>query len=181
MRQGGDPVTAQSALVVIDVQVAMFDESDPVYQGAALLTTLGMLIPKARAAGVPVVYVRHDGGPGDPLARGTPGWQIHPSIAPLPGDVIIDKRTPDSFHETPLQGELEARGVSRLVLAGIQTEICVDTTCRRAFSLGYDVTLVTDAHSTWNAGSLTAAQIIDHHNQVLRWFAKTQAAREVTF
>lgn len=174
-------MTTKSALLVIDVQVAMFDESDPVHEGETLLTTIGGLITRARAAGAPVVFIRHGEGPGTPLAYGTPGWQVHPALRPLPGDVLIDKRTPDSFHETTLQDELAARGVRRLVLTGIQTEMCVDTTCRRAFSLGYDVTLARDAHSTWKSPHLSAQQIIDHHNGVLRWFATVLDAKEITF
>jgi nicotinamidase-related amidase len=174
-------LTAKSALVVIDMQVVMFDESDPVYKGDALLTTVQTLIKQARTAGVPVIFVRHDDGPGGAPAHGTPGWDVHPGIAPLPDDIIIDKRTPDSFHETPLQQELGRRGISNLILTGIQTECCVDTTCRRAFSLGYDVTLASDAHSTWNSKHLTAQQIIDHHNGVLPWFAKVRPSSDITF
>jgi nicotinamidase-related amidase len=169
-----------AALVVIDVQVMMFDESDPVYQGDALLTKIHALIAQARAAGAPVIFVRHD-EPGTPMAAGTPGWQLHPTLVPQSEDLIIDKRTPDAFYETPLQEELAARGIKRLVLVGIQTEICVDTTCRCAFSNGYQVTLVKDAHSTWNSPTLTAQQIIDHHNATLRWFGDVKESAAITF
>jgi nicotinamidase-related amidase len=83
---------------------------------------------------------------------------------------VVGKATPDSFHETRLQAELEARGIVKLVIAGIQTECCVDTTCRRAASLGYQTTLVRDAHSTWDSRTLSAAQIIAHHNALLDGF-----------
>lgn len=172
---------SKSALLVIDVQRAMFDEADPVYEGEALLRTIGGLIAAARAEGAPVIYVRHGEGAGQPLEWGTEGWQIHPAIAPLDGERIIDKRTPDSFHETGLQAVLAELGVQHLVLTGIQTEVCVDTTCRRAYSLGYQVTLVKDAHSTWNSANLSAAQIIAHHNGVLRWFARVEEAGAVLF
>jgi nicotinamidase-related amidase len=174
-------MTGRAALLVVDVQTAMFDEADPVSEGDALLGTLKVAIAKAREAGAAVIYVRHDSGPGKFLEKGTPGWGIHPAIQPVAGDVIVDKKTPDSFHETTLQEELEARGITKLVVAGIQTEVCVDTTCRRAFSLGYAVTLVKDAHSTWDSRSLSARQIIDHHNEVLGWFAKVQDLRDVEF
>jgi nicotinamidase-related amidase len=111
----------------------------------------------------------------------TPGWNIHTAIAPMDGDVIIQKRTPDSFHNTNLQDELKKLGIQRLVLAGIQTDMCVDTTCRRAFSLGYDVVLAKDAHSTWDSKHLTADQIIEHHNNVLKWFADTAESADIVF
>jgi nicotinamidase-related amidase len=174
-------MASDSALLIIDVQNAMFADESPVHDGQQLLQTLGDLIMRARAADVPVIYVRHGEAPGEPLADGTHGWQIHPAIAPMAGEPIVDKRTPDSFHETTLQQELAARGVTKLIIAGIQTEMCVDTTCRRAASLGYDVTLVTDAHSTWDSSVLTAEQIIAHHNATLRWFATPVTAAALVF
>ena len=171
-----------TALLVIDVQSGMFAEDDPVYQGAELLATIGDLLAKARAAEAPVIYIQHNGGPGHPLEPGSAGWPIHPAIAPAAGEPVIGKATPDWFHETTLQAELEARGIVKLVVAGIQTEICVDTTCRRAASLGYQTTLVRDAHSTWDSRTLSAVQIIAHHNDTLDgWFVTPKPASEIAF
>lgn len=170
---------SNTALLIIDVQMAMFAENNPVYQGEALLAKLKSLIAKARAAGIPVIFVQHSEKNSD-MAEGSPGWQIHPDIAPLPGELVVHKLHPDSFQSTPLQAELEERDITCLIVAGIQTEYCVDTTCRRAYSLGYEVTLVKDAHSTWDTKVLQAPQIIDHHNQVLSgWFVKLKSAEEV--
>lgn len=174
-------MSTNNALLIIDVQVLMFDEADPVYQGELLLAKIQKLITDARSKGVPIFYIRHNAGPGTPLELGTPGWDIHPSIAPISTDIIIEKETPDSFYKTTLQQELDSRGITKLILTGIQSEICVDTTCRRAFSLGYHVTLVKDAHSTWNTDGLTASQIINHHNNVLRWFSSTKNSDEIVF
>jgi len=89
-------------------------------------------------------------------------------------------RHPDAFQATNLQRELESKGIKRLIVTGVQTEYCVDTTCRRAYSLGYDVTLVKDAHSTWDTDHLSAPQIIAHHNHVLGgWFAELKEANEI--
>jgi nicotinamidase-related amidase len=160
----------------------MFAEDNPVYGGAALLATIGDLVAKARAAEVPVIYVQHNGRPGHPLEPGSQGWPIHPAIAPTAGEPVVGKATPDSFHETTLQAELEARGIVKLIVAGIQTELCVDTTCRRAASLGYQTTLVRDAHSTWDSRTLSAAQIIAHHNEALSgWFVTPKLASEIAF
>lgn len=138
-----------------------------------MLQKIQVLIARAREAGHSIIYIQHCEGPGSPLERGTLGWAIHPSISPIAiaGDLLIEKETPDSFHETNLHLKLQEDGVTELILAGMQTEVCVDTTCRRAYSLGYTVNLVQDAHSTWNAKTLQAEQIIAHHNTVLRLFA----------
>jgi len=170
------------ALLIIDVQLGMFHDDAPVHKGEDLLSTIGDLIARARAAEIPVIYIQHTGGRGHRLEPGTPGWPIHPAIAPVDGELIVHKHYPDSFQETNLHEELKARGIGRLIIAGIQTEYCVDTTCRRARSLGYDVTLVEDAHSTWDTDHLSASQIIDHHNQVLSgWFVTLETARAVNF
>ncbi len=162
------------------MQVGNFSESNPIYNGNELLAKVKSLIAKGRAAQIPIVYVQNNGGSGDPDEYGTPGWKIHPSITPVEGDVIVQKQTPDAFHRTNLHLELESRRIKKLVIAGLQTEYCVDTTCRRAFSLGYQVILVKDAHSTWDSPLFTAQQIINHHNHVLGgYFATLKNEREI--
>ena len=172
-----------TALVIIDVQIGMFDIAPPLFKGNDLLATIKTLISHARTSNIPIIYIQHDGGSDNhPLRPDKPGWSIHPEIYPAKGDVIIRKRHPDSFQETSLQKELDLLGIQNLIVAGIQTEYCVDTTCRRAYSLGYKVTLVQDAHSTWDTENLKAAQIIAHHNQVLcDWFVLLKTANEIQF
>ncbi|MBN1217567.1 MAG: cysteine hydrolase, partial [Anaerolineae bacterium] len=147
-----------------------------------LLAKIAGLITQAHAAAVPVIYVQHCGPEGAIDQPGTPGWEIHPAIAPGVGEVVVQKRHPDAFQNTDLRPELESMRIKKLIITGMQTEYCVDTTCRRAYSLGYEVTLVKDAHSTWDTNLLTAPQIIAHHNEVLGgWFAKLKDAREIEF
>ncbi|HMG34515.1 MAG TPA: cysteine hydrolase family protein [Blastocatellia bacterium] len=158
-----------TALLVIDVQVGIIDGLHA-YKGGEVLRTIDGLLSKARAAGVPVLYVQHDGQSGDILESGTAGWKIHPAIAPADGEPVIRKLAPDSFYETSLARELDSRGIGHLVVTGCETPYCIDTICRRAVSLGYDVTLVGDAHTTVDSNVLSAAQIIAHHNSVLDGF-----------
>lgn len=172
----------QPALLIIDLQVGMFDgvRIAPIHAGEALLTRVQTLLAKVRQAGTPVIYVRHSARPGRPLDPTTPQWQIHPAIAPLPTETIVDKRTPDAFLDTTLLDTLTASGTKRLVVVGAQTELCVDTTCRRAFALGFQVVLVADGHSTWNNDVLTAEQIIRHTNQTLgEWFVRVVPSGEL--
>ena len=168
-----------TALLLIDAQVNMF-EPEPVYGATELLTTLRDLLDRARAAGATVIFVRNNGPTGDPDEAHTPGWAIHPQLKPQPIELIIDKSRPDAFYQTEVSAVLTERGIRRLVIAGLQTEFCIDTTTRRANSLDYDVTLVADAHSTY-PGALPAEQIIAHHNQVLRAFADVRTATDVEF
>jgi nicotinamidase-related amidase len=155
-----------SALLVIDVQVGLLELVPPEVQ-SSVLSKIKTLLTKARASGIAVIFIQHDGPRGHPLETHTKGWEIHPSVKPLDSESVVRKRESDSFFETTLQQELEKRGITRLIIGGGMTEYCVDTTCRRATSLGYDITLAGDAHLTRGNGVLTAANIIAHHNLVL--------------
>ncbi len=114
-------------------------------------------------------------------------WQIHPAVTPHEGEPVIQKESPDSFHATCLQEELEARGIKRLVITGGQTQYCVDTTVRRAASQGYDVVLVSDAHTTEDSETLPAKQMIAFSNETLNGFragqhkVQVQPASEIHF
>ncbi|MFX1517847.1 MAG: isochorismatase family protein, partial [Promethearchaeota archaeon] len=95
-------------------------------------------------------------------------------------DLVIQKSTPDAFHDTSLKSELGSREIKEIIITGLQTEYCIDTTCRRAFSLNFEVTLVEDAHSTWDSDLLTAKQIISHHNAVLGgWFVTLKKTTDI--
>ncbi len=171
----------KSALLIIDVQNGMFLETNPVFNGDELLTKLQLLIAQARHKHIPIFYIQHNAPKGKTLEFSSKGWEIHPDIKPLEQDVIIQKKTLDSFFHTNLDEELNKREVNHVYITGIQSEACVDTTCRRAFSMEYQVTLVIDAHSTFHTMELSAEQIIHHHNQVLRWFSELKRADEIDF
>src|SRR5215475_14179968 len=159
-----------TALLVIDVQVGIIDHS-PAYNKDQVLANINDLLTEARAAGVPVIYVRHDGGKGDSLEAHTAGWPIHQRVAPVDGEPIVDKQSCSSFYETPLQAMLNKAEVSHLIVTGCMTEYCIDTACRHATTLGFDVTLVSDGHTTIDNELLKAEQIIAHHNRALNGFS----------
>ena len=161
-------MSKDTAFLVIDVQVGLIE---PAYQGQEVLEHINTLLTKARTTQTPVIYVQHDGPPGHGLAVGTLSWQIHPAIAPQIGEIIVHKQASDSFHNTTLRAELDKHGIKHMVVAGGQTEYCVDTTVRRATTCGYDVTLVGDAHTTNDADTLSAAQIIAFYNETLNGYS----------
>ncbi|PEX85996.1 cysteine hydrolase family protein, partial [Bacillus cereus] len=144
-----------------------------------LLKTLQELIHECRSNDIPVIYVQHNGSKDDPLEKGTYGWEIHAAIAPKEGDPIVEKTTPDSFHKTDLNEVLQEMGIEHVMISGMQTEYCVDTTTRRAFSEGYKVTLVSDAHSTFDTEVLCAEDIVKHHNAVFGAFADVVALKDL--
>jgi len=153
----------ESALVVIDVQRALFDP--PPFEADEVIVRINALAARARAAGVPVVWVQHE-DKGD-LAAGSPGWALEPALVTAAGDLRVGKRTPDSFLRTDLQALLAERDVRRLVICGYASEFCVDTTTRSAAAKGYAITLAADAHTTHDKPHGTGQWIRTHHTETL--------------
>ncbi len=167
--------------MIIDAQVNMFADDMHVYDADRLIETIRALAEKARGSGIPVIYVRNNGGKGDPDEPGTPGWEIHPALAPHPGEFVIEKAGPDAFEATDLHEILRLAGVECLVLTGMQTELCIDTICRRAVDLGYRVNVVEDGHSTFDFDEMQAQAAIEKYNLEWREIATVQKAAEIKF
>jgi nicotinamidase-related amidase len=173
----------QRALLIVDVQVGFFmDKRRTLYNKEELTKKVRSLLDKFRAAWVPVIFVQHDGPKGSILEPETAGWAIHPAIQPVKKETIVRKTSSSAFVNTSLRSELEKRRINTLVVAGLQTESCIDSTIRHASFLGYKAILVKDAHSTFDSSLLTAAQIIAHHNMVLgNELAELLSEEEISF
>lgn len=151
-----------SVVLVIDLQIDVvrgcFDADGVVARSASL-------VERARRTGTPVVWVQHH-APG--LERGTPGWALADGLAPRPDEPLVHKAYRDAFAETDLGAALDSLGATRLVVVGAQSDFCVRTTTQRAAALGYDVTLVSDGHTTrdteWDGVKITGEQIVAHTN-----------------
>jgi nicotinamidase-related amidase len=153
-----------TALLVVDVQNLLVDYLPP-RRADELCRNINVLLDKARASRIPVVYVQHND---DDLIPDTGSWQIAPAIAPRDSEAIVHKRFRDAFRETNLADVLEGLGARHLVVCGMQTEFCVDATVREAERRGYRVTLVSDAHATYDVEDASEESIIAQVERVLR-------------
>jgi nicotinamidase-related amidase len=140
-----------NALVVIDVQESF--RQRPLWQAVSnpeIVTRVQRLVDAARAAGDAVVWVLHtepgSGGVFDPASEHV---RLMDGLAPAPGEPVLSKTSRNAFTTTNLQQLLTERGIRDLVICGIQTEQCCETTARLAADFGYDVTFVTDATATF--------------------------------
>ena len=168
------------ALIVIDVQNGVYAyEDNEVFGGPALIAAINRLIASARAAGSPVVFVQHED---EWLHAGSHEWELVKDLDTRgDADIHVTKRHGSAFHDTPLAETLRRLGVAEVVLCGLQTELCVDSTLRHAAALNFDVSLVGDAHSTFDTATLTAPQIIEHHNRTLANYARVVPAGAIAF
>lgn len=155
-----------TALLVIDLQNGLCSGVEAAHDIDNVVARIDSLAARARTAGAPVVLIQHEEDWAEGLVYGSTAWELTPGLRTEPADLRVRKRTPNSFHGTDLDALLRARGITRVVVCGLQTEFCVDTTVRQALPLGYDVVLAADAHST-PGGVLPPEGIVAHHNTIL--------------
>lgn len=155
-----------TAVLVIDVQQGLCEGEHDAFESQQVIGRINQVSKKARAAGALVVFIQHESKSGY-LEFGTDAWQLARGLDVEATDLRIRKTSPDSFHRTELEQVLQEHAVTNLVICGMHTEFCVDTTTRRALALGFPVILVDDAHTTEGNRHLSATQVIRHHNETL--------------
>jgi len=177
----------KTALLLIDIQ-------NDYFPGGAMELSGGVeagrqaaaLLAAFRGKGLPVIHVQHvSTRPGATFfLPDTPGVEIHDGVAPLAGETVVRKHFPNSFRETVLLDQLRGGGISSLVIAGMMTHMCVDTTVRAAFDLGFASQLAHDGCATRSlafGGATVAAP--DVQNAFLAslngLFAKVRSAAEI--
>lgn len=173
------PAHAKSALLVVDAQVGVLSS---VWESKRVIGNLVTLVNKARSAGAPVIWVQHSND--DELKYGSQGWKLAPNFVPGPTETVIHKRYNSSFAGTDLEQRLQALGIARIVLAGALTNWCIRSTAYAAVDRGYNLALVSDAHSTETLklpdGTTVAAEsIVADLNSVFEWLSAPNVRTEV--
>lgn len=155
-----------TALLIIDVQHALCHGEYAGFEADRVIANINLVSQRVRETGGLVVVIQHE-SPDGAFEYRSEGWALANGLVTSPTDVLVRKTATDSFHETELHAVLRERGVKKLIICGLQSEFCVDTTARRALALGYPITLVADGHTTMDNGVLKASQISAHHNETL--------------
>jgi nicotinamidase-related amidase len=138
-----------SGLLLIDAQRNMLEGEDAVPSANQMKDALSRLLDSARAAEAVVVHVQNDGPPGSPDEPHTDGWEL--VFPPDAGELVVRKEESDTFASNPgLAASLRDRGVDRVVVAGMQSEFCVEATSRGALGEGFVVLLPRGGHATYD-------------------------------
>ena len=155
----------KTVLLVIDIQQSMIDEHPA--NEEMFLNNVAKLISAAHASGKEVVYVQHDGGANDPLEKGTPGWQLHHSLRPTSSERVFDKQYPSAFKETGLREYLLGRGVEYVMICGMQTEHCIDSSVKTAFEHGFTVLVPSGATATYDNPFLSGERMALYYEKMI--------------
>ena len=161
----------KTVLLVVDMQVGVVVEA---WDAPHRLANAARAVESARAAGIPVIWVQHTDEA--ELPYGSPQWQWAPELVPAEGELRIDKRFNSSFEETSLEEDLARLGVTHVALAGAATNWCIRATAYGALDRGYDLTLVSDAHTTGNMEFqdgmvIPASHVIRDLNLAMTWLS----------
>jgi len=154
------------ALLLIDIQNDYFPGGAmELVDSAAAGARAEALLQAFRRAGRPIVHIQHLATRAGAtfFLPGTPGAELHTCVSPLPGEPVLRKHFPNAFRETPLHEHLQRQDLTQLVIAGMMTHMCIDTTTRAAFDLGLQCHLAGDACATRdlsrNGVTVPAAQV----------------------
>ena len=172
-----NPMT-NTALLIVDVQNGIAAKKP--YAFDEIITNIKKLLEKFRELTLPVIFVQHDDEVGSELEPGTNGWEIVKEIAPNKKDKVIRKRFNSAFRETTLEKELHEQGITTLIIAGMQTELCIDTTIRVAFEKGFEIIIPEKTNTTINGKYFSGKEVYEHHNHLFRdRFGRIEAVEEV--
>lgn len=160
----------KAALVVVDVQVGVMREA---WDASRVVGNVARAVERARAESVPVLWVQHTD---QDLPKESPQWQWVPELVPTESEPRVHKQFNSSFEQTSLQSELAALGITHIILAGAATNWCIRATAYGALERGYDVTLLSDAHTTEtiqleNGVMIEAADVVQELNIAMQWLA----------
>jgi nicotinamidase-related amidase len=160
----------KGVLLVVDVQVGVMSEA---WDAPRIIKNVSRAVERARAQGVPVIWVQHSSSD---LPHGSPQWQWVPELAPARSEPLIHKQFNSSFEHTALDDELVKLGATHIALAGAATNWCIRATAYGALDRGYDLTLITDAHTTGtieleNGSKIEAESVINDLNVAMTWLS----------
>jgi nicotinamidase-related amidase len=150
------------ALLIVDVQNALV-LAEP-FAVNEVISNIKRLIKTCREHNVEVIYIQHNDKIGGELEPNSEGWKIYGEISPNANEKVICKNYNSAFKETNLKEYLNNKCINQLIITGMQTEYCFDTTCKVAFEYGFKVIIPEKTNTTFNNGNILAKDLYEHYN-----------------
>jgi nicotinamidase-related amidase len=169
----------RKALLIIDMQKGSFTPDTPRFDTDGVVKRINELAQLFRKAGLPVIYIQHDGTGTGEFEKNTLEWEILDSLIVDPSDILIDKYANDVFYNSELQSKLTRLNVTELLITGCATDFCVESTVQSALAKDYNITVVSDGHTTGDRPHLKAEKVIEHYNWVWQNMIPTKGKIEV--
>lgn len=152
-------------LLVVDTQKLITNPE--LYNFAVFENAVKTLIAAARENSVEVIYVRHDDGAGTELTKGTTGYEIYEGFSPQQDEKIFDKTVNSSFKGTGLLEYLTEKQIQTVVVAGLQTDYCIDATVKSGFEHGFKIIVPENANSTFDNAFMTGTESYKYYNEFM--------------
>ncbi len=152
-------------LLIIDTQKHITNEA--LYRFDELVSNIKVLLHTARKNDIEVIYIRHDDGAGKPLAKGTDGFEICEAFAPVNGERIFDKTVNSPFRNSGLLEYLRSKGETELIIAGLQTDYCMDAAVKCGFEHGFRIYVPAYANSTFDNAFMKAEETYRYYNELM--------------
>lgn len=169
----------RKALLIIDMQKGSFTTKTPRYDTDGVVKRINELSELFRGSGLPVIYIQHDGTGTGEFEKNTPEWQLFDSLNIETSDILIDKYANDVFYNSELQSKLTELNATELLITGCATDFCVESAVQSALAKDYNITVVSDGHTTGERPHLKAEKVIEHYNWVWQHMMPTKGKIEV--
>lgn len=161
------------------MQKGSFTTKTPRYDTDGVVKRINELSELFRGSGLPVIYIQHDGTGTGEFEKNTPEWQLLDSLNIETSDILIDKYANDVFYNSELQSKLTELNATELLITGCATDFCVESAVQSALAKDYNITVVSDGHTTGERPHLKAEKVIEHYNWVWQHMMPTKGKIEV--
>ena len=169
----------KAALLIIDMQKGSFTPETPRYDTKGTVERINTLAERLRKMNGTVVHIQHDGSGSGEFEKGNWDWEILDELEVLDTDLRVDKTANDVFYRSALSEELANRKIKQLYIAGCATDFCVASSIQSALVKDFQITVISDGHTTGNRPNLSARQVIDHYNWVWQNMIPTEGSMAV--
>ncbi len=167
------------ALLIIDMQKGSFTPETPRFDTVGVVNRINELADLFRSASLPVIYIQHDGTGTGEFEKHAVDWELLDALKVETSDILIDKYANDVFYRSALQSKLETVNATELLITGCATDFCVESTVQSALTKDFDITIVSDGHTTGERPHLKAEKVIEHYNWVWQNMIPTKGSIQV--